>query len=136
MTKYYLDACIWLNLLNKEQTKVQGLAVWKLTELFLKQYEGKIIISNYVIREIVDKVLDKNTMIILEKYLLSTWKKEEIYPLAREIESKEGYNISFYDTIHVCIAIKENYTLVTRDEKLLSIAKKYITAIKPEEIIY
>ncbi|MDP3729041.1 MAG: type II toxin-antitoxin system VapC family toxin [bacterium] len=136
MTKYYVDSCIWLNFLNKEQNKVQGLPVWKLTEEFLRQCDDKIITSKFVVKEIADKVKDQRMMLRLERYISTKWTKEEIFPLAKEMESKEKYMLSFYDCIHLCIAIKENYVLITRDERLLTIAKKYIEAIKPEEIIY
>ena len=56
MTKYYVDSCIWLNLLNREQNKVHGTPVWKIAKEFLKQHQGKIIISDVVFREIINKV--------------------------------------------------------------------------------
>ena len=60
MTTYYVDTCIWLNLFNKEQAKVQGLPVWKIAELFLKQHEENITLTRFVRRETLNKARDKN----------------------------------------------------------------------------
>ncbi|MDP3729038.1 MAG: hypothetical protein Q8R18_06340 [bacterium] len=56
MTKYYIDSCILLNLLNKEQNKVQGIPVWKIAELFLEQYKKDITFSDFVINELYNKI--------------------------------------------------------------------------------
>ena len=54
---------------------------------------------------------------------------------ARKIESELRYEISFYDIIHILLALKTNSILVTRDKMLLISAKKYsVTAKKPEFI--
>ena len=54
---------------------------------------------------------------------------------------KKGYNIthvseiSFYDIIHMLIAKKTKSVLITRDNKLIEIAKKYSAEVmRPEEV--
>ncbi len=136
MTKYYLDACIWLNLLNKEQTKIQGLPVWKITELFLKQYEGNIIISDIVLREVLNKAQNKEAIKILDTYsgIIQITPKEQ--NLGREIETKEEYTLSFFDCMHTALAKTRGYILITRDKELLERGKTYVTILKPEDLIY
>ena len=56
------------------------------------------------------------------------------YELAKRIDSKN--NVGFYDTIYLLLSKKSNSILITRDKKLLKLAKKYrIAAKKPEEIL-
>ncbi len=135
MTKYYLDACIWLNLLNKEQTKIQGLPVWKITELFLIQYTNDIICSRFVRKEVLNKSKAQEKILLLDKFKELNITTEEM-ALARELESKEQYHLSFFDCIHLATCIKRNYTLITRDQELLDRGKQYITTRKPEELLY
>ena len=135
MTTYYVDTCIWLNLFNKEQAKVQGLPVWKIAELFLKQYKKDIICSEFVTIEIVSKG-EKEKLIIIQEYASYIQISTEEERLAREIESQESYNLSFYDCMHLAICKTRGYTLITRDKELLDRGEKYITTLKPENLLY
>ena len=56
--------------------------------------------------------------------------------LSREIESKEEYNLSFFDCMHIAIARTRGYILVTKDEELLERGRKYVQGIKQEEFLY
>ncbi len=136
MTTYYVDACIWLNLFNKEQAKVQEVPVWKIAEFFLKQYKGNIITTPFVIQEVESKILQKSHVLILKgsAEILRISPEEQV--LAREIESQESYNLSFYDCIHLAIAKTRGYTLITRDKELLERGKKYTSTLKPENLLY
>ena len=60
MAKYYIDSCIWLNLFNKEQNKVENMSVWKVAEEFLKQHKGDIISSEFITTEILNKTKREN----------------------------------------------------------------------------
>ena len=135
MTKYYVDTCIWLNLFNKEQRKIQNLPVWKIAELFLEQYQGNLIVSNKVIKEIISKISSEQLQRIAESAYLVEATQEE-FSFAQEIESKERYQISFFDCIHIAICTKRNYILITRDKELLERAKAYVTAGTPEQFLY
>lgn len=136
MAKYYVDSCIWLNLLNKEQIKVNGLPVWKIAELFLQQYKGDIIISDFVRREMIRKLKFPEAILLIEKSAEAIVIKEEEIALARDIESKERYRLSFFDCIHIATAKTRNYILITRDEELLLKGKAYTNTLKPETIMY
>jgi predicted nucleic acid-binding protein len=60
----------------------------------------------------------------------------EEFNLAREMEKESGYEISFYDFIHILLAKKTNSILITRDKKLLEFSKKYsVLAKRPEEVL-
>lgn len=135
MTKYYVDTCIWLNLFNKEQTKVQGLPVWKIAELFLEQHKENIIASEFISLEIVSKGKEDH-LENLEKYAIFIIISAKEQSLGREIESKEKYNLSFFDCMHLAIAKTRDYILITRDKELLQRGKKYVTTVKPEELLY
>jgi len=53
---------------------------------------------------------------------------------ARKIESELRYEISFFDIFHMLLSEKTNSILITRDRKLLDVAKKFkIEAKKPED---
>ena len=55
---------------------------------------------------------------------------------ARKIESELYYEISFFDIIHMLLSIRTNSILITRDRKLLDVAKDYqATAKRPEELL-
>jgi len=124
MAKYYLDSCIWLNLFNKEQNKVQNVPVWKIAQEFLKQYKGDIISSLFVAKEIEDKTSDKKEEIkFLKQISILKDAEDKEYILGREIESKEGYHLSFFDCMHLAIAKTRGYILVTRDRELLERGK-------------
>lgn len=135
MTKYYVDSCIWLNLLNKEQEKVQGLPIWKITKLFLEQHQKNIVFTKCVRKEILDKSKQKENAIFLDRFQEEKINEEEM-SLARQIESKEQYALSFFDCIHLAVCINKNYILITRDQELLDRGKQYITIRKPEDILY
>jgi len=117
MTKYYVDSCIWLNLLNKEQNKIQGLPVWKITEMFLMQNPEKIILTRFVRKEVLHKIKEKDKILLLDHFQELTANDKEIF-LARTIESKEKYALSFFDCIHLALCHKRDYILLTRDKEL------------------
>lgn len=136
MTRYYVDSCIWLNLLNKEQTKVQGMPVWKIAELFLEQYKGNIIVSDIVLRETINKTNNPKCLGIVDKYSEIINIAQEEKDLGREIESTEQYALSFFDCIHIAVCKTRKYTLITRDKGILEKGKAYTIVMKPEDIIY
>ncbi len=135
MTKYYVDSCIWLNLLNRERTIIQGLPVWKIAEEFLKQKKGNIVVSEKIIREISDKI-DKEQVQEMAKYAETVEMTREEYAFAQESESKEDYNLSFFDCMHIAMCTKKNLILVTRDRELITRGNKYVLTAKPEQFMY
>jgi len=53
---YYVDTCIWLNLINREGDESKGVPYWKIAEDFLNQIKNnldiKIIVSDSVLKEL------------------------------------------------------------------------------------
>ena len=142
MTKsYYIDSCIYLNLWQKERSGA-GKPLWKITKDFLGKIEEDntiIYYSGFLLKEL-SYILTKNEFIKKRLMFKSTpnFKKLKLtsneYELAKNIDAKN--KIGFYDTIHLLLTKKSNSILITRDKKLLKLAKKYkITAKKPEEIL-
>jgi len=139
---FYVDTCIYLNLWLKEKSK-QDLPLWRYAKEFFESVENsglKIYYSGIILKELsyilTKEEFNKKRVVfnspIFEKLILS---KEELN-LARYIESELKYEISFYDIIHLLLAKKSNSILITRDRKLLYIAKNYsVTAKRPENIL-
>ena len=89
--KYYIDTCIWLNLIKRE-AKGKKL-FWKIAEEFFEQHED-LIISSKVINELENKSLGFKEL--LEKHnvnIIETLSDDIIQ--ARIIESNSHYRIGF-----------------------------------------
>lgn len=55
--------------------------------------------------------------------------------IARKLESRYNFEISFYDLLHTVLAKQLGAALVTRDEQLLKVARENgVHAAKPEEL--
>jgi predicted nucleic acid-binding protein len=137
--KLYVDTCVWLNLFKKESTLSQGIPLWKHTEDFI----AKVIVANdilfysgYVLRELTfafhDDAVMRNKRVYIEKIASGIDALEEDRSLARKIEFDSNYGISYYDCVHIAICKRICAILVTRDKALLTHARRYITAEKPE----
>jgi predicted nucleic acid-binding protein len=140
---YYIDSCIYLNLWRKENSDYFKKPFWLFAKrLFEKlEYQNSVIYySGFILKELSfiltqeefsqKRILFENSP-NFKKVLLS----EEELNEARDIEDKTRREISFYDIIHMILARKTNSILITRDKKLLKIAKRYnILAKLPEEL--
>ena len=143
VNSYYIDTCIYLNLWKKESSDYFKKPFWLFAKkLFDKLESQKSIIyySGFILKELSfiltqeefaqKRILFENSP-NFKKVLLS----EEEFSEARDIEDKIKREISFYDIIHMLLARKTNSILITRDKKLLKIAKRYnISAKNPEEL--
>ena len=137
---YYVDTCIWLNLLKKEVNQKNGIQYWKIAEDFIRKIEEKqekIIISTIVLKELYF-VAEVKFQTINEFFKESDFIEiikttPEDYELARKWE-KEHEKLSFYDYLHTAIAKRLNMCLVTRDEELILFAKSYLNVSKPEDL--
>jgi predicted nucleic acid-binding protein len=141
---FYVDSCIWLNLFKKEGDSSKGIPYWKIAEDFVNKVmfseDDEIIYSGLIIREIQIKSNNED----LFKYRLDfikgepkfrqadTIKEDEVF--ARKLESASDFEISFYDCMHVALCKRLNLILVTRDNALITFAKEYISADKPENL--
>ena len=54
---YYVDSCIWINLLKKEGDETKGVPYWKLAKDFIEQ--NNVIVSTIVIKELSFKIEEK-----------------------------------------------------------------------------
>ncbi len=141
MKLYYIDTSIWLNLFKREGDPTKGVPYWKIAEDFLKRVKGssdaKICISTIVLKELSYKLKIEFFLIqnrLKTKAIIFRAVNED-YLLAREIEKKHQYALSFADCLHIAIAKRNNCVLITRDKELLEIGNLYVLSKKPEELI-
>lgn len=139
---YYIDSCIYLNLWQKERSKL-GKPLWRHAKDFLDRIEQEdsiVYYSGFLLKELSfilteSEFVKKRLMFESSPNFKRTKLSLNEYELARKIESRTK-NISFYDIIHMLLAKKNNSILITRDRELLKLAKKYkINAKKPEKIL-
>jgi len=142
MQSFYLDSCIWLNLFKKEGDSTKGIPYWKIAEDLIKQIKennNEIIVSSSVLKELsfkagnIFKIIEK--FFEDEKYIKMIEFIEEDYTFARKLESKSGFEISFYDCLHIAMCKRLNFILVTRDNLLIDFARDYIEVQKPENLV-
>ena len=143
--KYYLDTCIWLNLLKKEGDSSKGKPYWKIAKEFIQKIvfsENKeIIYSGFVIKELRYKLeelnMDVNKLLFLKKGTKFKFvkAKSEDYLFARELEKRYQDKLSFYDYLHIAVCKRIYATLITRDYEMIKVAKIYIVAGLPEQLL-
>jgi len=142
MTSYYIDTCIYLNLWQKEES-FSGVKYWKIAKNLFEFIEEKneiIYYSGFILKEmnfILSKKDFNNKIRLFETTpnFKRIFLKENEIEDARKIENETNFEISFYDIIHMILARKSKSILVTRDKRLMSIAKKYKVVVQlPEEI--
>ena len=138
---YYVDTCIWLNLLKKEGDETKGIPYWKIAEEFLecvkRSEDIQVFVSIVVLRELAYLSNDK----IKRSHLVSKCPTisfiqtgTEDYSIARRIEKEHNYQLSFNDCLHIALSMRLNAILVTRDKELLEIGSRYIITKLPEEL--
>ncbi|MBI3035723.1 PIN domain-containing protein [Candidatus Woesearchaeota archaeon] len=140
--EFYVDTNIYLNLWKKEGDSTKGTHYWKLAQDFMDKAERDnsiIAFSGLILKELKYKLTPEQ---FKEKsdLLKSTYKKvdvlEEDYDNARKLESKSGFDISFYDCLHIAVCKRLNLVLVTRDRLMLDFAKsESLKCGKPEEFL-
>ena len=140
---FYVDTCIWLNLFKKEGDSTKGTPYWKIAEDFVskvKKNNDKIIVSTIVLKELSFKAGEIFKIIKQffegEEYIEMVKSTNDDFKFARKLESKSGFEISFYDCLHIAISKRLNFALVTRDNKLIDFAEEYVEAKRPEDLVY
>lgn len=143
MILYYVDSSVWLNLFKKEKNQINNIPYWKIAKDFIekvsKDSDSKIIVSTIILKELSFILKDK--FMLAKKFLESSDYIRLIktipadYNLAREIELETSSVISFYDCLHIAVSKRLNCILVTRDNQMTEIAKSYINADRPENLI-
>src|SRR3989344_2800738 len=140
---FYIDSCIWLNLWKKEENANKGVKYWEIAKDFIEKImfskDEEIIYTGFVLKELKfkldeDTFNEKMSFFKTEQRFRFVKATDEDYSFARKLESESHYEISFFDCIHIAICKRLNFTLITRDEKLIEFAKKYIQAERPENL--
>lgn len=140
---YYVDSCIWLNLFKNEGDESKGTPYWKIAQDFLEKImfsEHEIVYSGFVLKEIKHKLdddklfKDRHDFMKQEPKFSFVKALDEDYQFARKLESEFNFEISFFDCQHVAICKRLNCILVTRDNKLIEAARRYIESDKPENL--
>lgn len=140
MGSYYVYSCIYLNLWKKEVDE-KGNPLWKFAKEFFEKAEDEnsiVYYSGYLLKELMFVFDEKRFIDKLELFNFSpNFKRvnltKEEYEIAKKIK-KENIEISFYDIIHMLLAKQTNSVLITRDNFLIDLAKRYRVGVKrPEE---
>jgi predicted nucleic acid-binding protein len=144
MASYYVDACIYLNWWKQESGALFREPFWKSAKKFFENVDKNqdtIYYSGFLLKELSYKLTESEFIKKLEfiesspNFLKINLNGDE-YEMAQKIKRDIDFEISFFDVIHLILAKKTNSTLVTRDKKLLKIARKFrVMAKKPEKII-
>ena len=138
---FYVDACIYLNLWQKEEDEIRGVPCWKSAKDFFEKYDNDdstIYYSGFLLKELKfilgDQEFNQKYQLFrqssnFERIFLS----EGEYSQAQSIESELNYGISFFDVIHMLLARKSDSILITRDKDLFDTAGKYSVITKQLE---
>jgi predicted nucleic acid-binding protein len=139
---FYVDSCVYLNLWQKEVSKA-GRPLWKFALDFFDyaEKENKVIyVSGFVLKEL-GFVLDeaefeaKRQIFNDETRFRRIIATPEDYDNARRLESETGFEISFFDCMHIVLAKKTGVTLITRDGDLIKAASPHCVVSRPEDIV-
>ena len=135
---YYIDTCIWLNLINKEGDETKGIPYWKIAEDLINLCRKNEIIgitSSVVLKELKYKLNKDMKCYFLRKYsfIKIITANESDYLFARTVEKVNDYQIGFGDCLHIAISKRMGAILVTRDNDLIRVGSKYIFLKRPEE---
>ncbi|MDP1695305.1 MAG: PIN domain-containing protein [archaeon] len=140
--KYYIDTSVYLNLWQKETDYKTKFKFWKAAEEFLQKAEDEnslILYSGFVMKELMyilgDLFYEKREIFFDETRFKKIFADVKDYNFARELEKEFNFDISFFDCIHITLAMKEKAILISRDKKLIEYAKKYCEAGKPEDFL-
>lgn len=141
---YYIDSCIWLNLWKEEGDSTKGVPYYILAQEFIEKAilseDKEIVYTGFVLKEIKFKLNDdklfneKHDFLRQEPKFRFIKSTPEDYELARKLESKFEFKISFIDCMHIAISKRLGYILVTRDKLLIEKATEYILVDKPENL--
>lgn len=138
---FYVDSCIYLNLWQKEVESFVKKPLWKIAKNFFEKIEKQnltIYYSGFLLKELKfilteEEFKKKKKLFESSPNFKRIFLSEKEFNLAQKIEKKLNYEISFYDILHMLLAKKTNYILITRDKKLLKYSKKYLIKLKKPE---
>lgn len=136
MRKYYLDTCIWLSLLKKEELEEKQ--EWEEIKKFITKIlleNGEIYYAGITLKELKIKGISENYFKNkLRKFeesskLIFANSFGEDYDLARKFERELNYKIGFGDLIILAICIRLELILVTKDIDLMKFARKHVEVL-------
>jgi predicted nucleic acid-binding protein len=126
---FYVDTCVYLNLYKKE-VSLTGRPLWKYAADFFRRVGNRIVYSELVEREFVQKT---GALFVRRGRKVSTLPED--LALAEVLLEEFGHRIGGKDCIHIVLARKCGAILVTRDRALLECASKYVAASLPENVL-
>ncbi len=146
MARYYVDTSIWLNLFKKEGNPAKGIPYWQIAKEFVERVmfskDDEIIYSDVVLREIELKLGDYEYHKV-DNFFFKEPKCVKIdltsgdKAIARQLESRYQFEISFYDLVHIALCKRFDCILVTRDKQLSDVSRENgVSAYKPEDITH
>lgn len=126
---------------KKEGDVTKGKPYWEIAREFIEeinQNEEILFVSTITLKELYFRLGDKFPIakqFFKETECIKVIKTSpEDYQLAREFEQKHP-GLSFYDYLHLAIAIRLKLVFITRDKELIEFAKSYVPVYRPEELI-
>ncbi|MBS3176080.1 PIN domain-containing protein [Candidatus Woesearchaeota archaeon] len=138
VSRYYLDACIWLDLIEdrNEPHLSRGDYAWKLLKKIISE-EGVILYSDMIVEELTEGYGYPMYKIeplfqLLKRVLFYIDSTEEYIGKAKEIGGKR--NIPHGDVLHALLARDYRAQLVSRDRDFEKL-KDIVISKKPEELI-
>jgi predicted nucleic acid-binding protein len=139
---FYVDSCVYINLWQKEVSKT-GKPLWKLALDFFEYAEKEkevIYVSGFVMKELgfvleASEFEKKKDIFNNKTRFRKLIALPEDYDNARKLESETGFEISFFDCMHVILAKKIGATLITRDGNLIKVASLHCAVARPEDVV-
>lgn len=140
---YYIDSCIYLNIWQKE-VSTSGVEFWRFAKEFFDKIEENnktVFYSGFILKELSyilneKEFIQKRKVFDLSKHFKKVTLTSKELEEARGIEREIKYDVSFYDIIHMILARKSHSILITRDKRLMNLARKHQIPVQlPEEAI-
>jgi predicted nucleic acid-binding protein len=131
MEKYYIDTCIWIDLLENRV----NLGVKSQKLIFNIIMKEEIILSDVIIKELKRFYTEeeiRSMFFPFKKYLKRIISNKEQFSEAKQIS--DSLEIPLGDALHAIIARDNNSTLISRDKHFYKL-KKICRFKRPEEFI-
>ena len=136
MVKYYLDTCIWIDLLeDRKGPKDEHFGEFAFRLLSLIKLQGhKVIISDHLIQEIKSRFWMESIQIVFGRLGGSIERVSHNIDQASEARQvRKNVRVPYGDVLHAILARDCSAILVTRDKHFKKLADIAI-AFRPEEL--
>lgn len=132
---YYIDACIYLDIWCGGVFEKESQAFFDRAAL----EQVRLAYSGIVLKELQSvlkqKVFAEKRRAFDDRQFARIKELPEDYDKARHFQVESGFDISFADCMHLVLAMRCNYTLVTRDKKLSEFARSRWRVVTPEAVL-